>query len=413
MREWLRLQGHAGVDVLEESRGQQAEGAWGCIKSFPLRLKNTLARRRGEADFSHEVYEAMAGCLACKSCAGQCPVKVNVPTFRSQFLELYHGRYLRPLRDYLIGGLEFIVPTLARLAPLYNAALGNRLVDRLLAGPIGMVDSPRLSRISLKKHLATRGVSEATPTSLGRLTEAEKIRSVILVQDAFTSYFESTLVMDVIELLERLDIRVFMAPYAPNGKPLHVQGFLGAFERTAAKQAERLRTLADAGVPLVGIDPAMTLAYRQEYVKALGEAAVPEVRLLPEWLTEWLDERAPAGLALDAPGYRLLAHCTEKTNAPGTPKAWQRVFAAFGLELEVVASGCCGMSGTYGHETRNLNTSKVIYSQSWQPIVENLANTGRLLATGYSCRSQARRISGTILPHPLQALLGELRRVES
>ena len=148
-------------------------------------------------------------------------------------------------------------------------------------------------------------------------------------------------------------------------------------------------------------------------MKALGEAAVPEVRLLPEWLTEWLDERAPAGLALDAPGYRLLAHCTEKTNAPGTPKAWQRVFAAFGLELEVVASGCCGMSGTYGHETRNLNTSKVIYSQSWQPIVENLANTGRLLATGYSCRSQARRISGTILPHPLQALLGELRRVES
>ncbi|WP_431024125.1 D-2-hydroxyglutarate dehydrogenase YdiJ [Halomonas sp. H5] len=417
MREWLRLQGHAGVDVLEESRGQQAEGAWGFVKSFPLRLRNTLARRRGEADFSHEVYEAMAGCLACKSCAGQCPVKVNVPTFRSQFLELYHGRYLRPLRDYLIGGLEFMVPTLSRIAPLYNAALGNRLVDRLLAGPIGMVDSPRLSRTSLRKWLAARGVSDATPANLGRLTEAEKTRSVILVQDAFTSYFESTLVMDVVELLNRLDIRVFVVPYAPNGKPLHVQGFLGAFERTAAKQAKRLGALADSGVPLVGIDPAMTLTYRQEYVKALGEAAVPEVRLLPEWLTEWLDERAPtlapAGLALDAPGYRLLAHCTEKTNAPGTPKAWQRVFAAFGLELEVVASGCCGMSGTYGHEARNLDTSKTIYAQSWQPRVEDAANAGRLLATGYSCRSQARRLSATVLPHPLQALLGELRRLES
>ncbi|GAA0587952.1 FAD-binding and (Fe-S)-binding domain-containing protein [Halomonas salifodinae] len=417
MREWLRLQGHAGVDVLEESHEKKAEGAWGFVKNFPRRLRNTLARRRGEADFSHEVYEAMAGCLACKSCAGQCPVKVNVPTFRSQFLELYHGRYLRPLRDYLIGGLEFMVPTLSRIAPLYNAALGNRLVDRLLAGPIGMVDSPRLSRTSLRKWLAARGVSAATPASLGRLTEAEKARSVILVQDAFTSYFESTLVMDVVELLERLDIRVFMAPYAPNGKPLHVQGFLGAFERTAAKQAKRLGALADSGVPLVGIDPAMTLTYRQEYVKALGEAAVPEVRLLPEWLTEWLDERAPplapAGLALDAPDYRLLAHCTEKTNAPGTPKAWQRVFAAFGLELEVVASGCCGMSGTYGHEARNLDTSKTIYAQSWQPRVEDAANAGRLLATGYSCRSQARRLSATVLPHPLQALLGELRRLES
>ena len=52
----------------------------------------------------------MAGCLSCKSCAGQCPVKVNVPDFRSRFLQLYHQRYQRPLRDYLIGSLEFSMP---------------------------------------------------------------------------------------------------------------------------------------------------------------------------------------------------------------------------------------------------------------------------------------------------------------
>ncbi|XKE46519.1 FAD-binding oxidoreductase [Halomonas organivorans] len=414
MREWLRLQGQAGVDVVEAAERARTAGVWGAVKAFPGKLRHTLARRRGEADFSHEVYEAMAGCLACKSCAGQCPVKVNVPAFRSQFLEVYHGRYLRPVRDYLIGGLEFLVPTLSRVAPLYNAALDNRWVARLLAGPVGMVDSPRLSRARLDKQLAAWGVAEATPTTLGRLTEAQKANSVVLVQDAFTSHFESRLVMDVVELLERLDVRVFVAPFAPNGKPLHVQGFLGAFERTAAKQAERLRTLADAGVPLVGIDPAMTLTYRQEYVKALGEHAVPEVKLLPEWLSERLAgesaSRVPEGVSLDDPGYRLLAHCTEKTNVPGTPRAWQRIFAAFGLELEVVATGCCGMSGTYGHEARNLATSKAIYAQSWQPRVEDPANAGRLLATGYSCRSQARRLSDTALPHPLQGLLAAFRQ---
>ncbi|RTQ99186.1 (Fe-S)-binding protein, partial [Halomonas nitroreducens] len=414
MREWLRLQGHAGVDVVEAARQQRAQGAWGAVRAFPGKLRNTLARRRGEADFSHQVYDAMAGCLACKSCAGQCPVKVNVPTFRSQFLEVYHGRYLRPLRDYLIGGLEFLVPYLAPVAPFYNAALDTRWVERLLAGPIGMVDSPRLSRASLKKQLAAWGVAEATPTTLGRLTAAQKAKSVVLVQDAFTSYFEATLVMDVVELLERLDVRVFVAPFAPNGKPLHVQGFLGAFERTAARQAERLRTLAGFGVPLVGLDPAMTLTYRQEYVKALGEEAVPEVRLLPEWLSERLVEETsslvPEGVSLDDPGYRLLAHCTETTNASGTPRAWQRVFAAFGLELEVLATGCCGMSGTYGHEARNRETSATIYAQSWQPRVEDPANAGRLLASGYSCRSQAKRLSDSALPHPLQGLLEVLRR---
>ncbi|TFH84836.1 FAD-binding oxidoreductase [Billgrantia azerbaijanica] len=418
IREWLRQQEAAGIDLVEESRKKKAEGAWGFVKDFPLRLKNSLARRRGEADFSHEVYEAMAGCLACKSCAGQCPVKVNVPDSRSRFLEVYHGRYLRPLRDYLVGGLEFLMPTLARVAPLYNAALGNRLVERLLAGPLGLVDTPPLSRASLKKQLRAWGVAEATPTALGLLTEAQKARSVVLVQDAFTSFYEAKLVMDIVELLARLDVRVFVAPFAPNGKPLNVQGFLGAFERTAEKQAERLRTLAEFGVPLVGIDPAMTLTYRQEYVQALGADAVPKVLLLQEWLVahsstlaSTLDRQlALGGQTLDDPGFKLLAHCTEKTTAPGSPGAWQQVFAAFGLKLELVATGCCGMSGTYGHEARNRETSQTIYAQSWQPVVESEANAGRLLATGYSCRSQAKRLSDTALPHPLQGLLEVLRR---
>lgn len=415
VREWLRLQGDAGVDLAEESRKKKAEGAWGFVRSFPTRTLNTLRRKR-EADFSHEVYDAMAGCLACKSCAGQCPIKVNVPDSRAQFLEVYHGRYLRPVRDYLIGTTESLLPALSRVAPAYNALIGNRLVDRLLSGPVGLVDSPRLSRASLSKTLAAWGVAEATPVSLGRLTEAQKARSVVIVQDAFTSHFEANLVLDIVELLSRLDIRVFVAPFSPNGKPLHVQGFLGAFARTADKQARRLRALAEFDVPLVGIDPAMTLTYRQEYVKALGPEAVPEVLMLQEWLVTRAASLVPGGLTLEGagiedPGYRLLSHCTEKTNAPGSPKAWQQLFAAFGLELELVATGCCGMSGTYGHEARNLETSKTIYAQSWQPVVEDEANAGTLLATGYSCRSQVKRFSDTALPHPLQGLLALLRRV--
>lgn len=410
MREWLRLQGRTGTDVVEESRKKKAEGLWGFVRDLPLRLNNSYRQRKGQPDFSHEVYDAMAGCLACKSCAGQCPIKVNVPEFRSQFLEVYHGRYQRPVRDYLIGGLEFMVPHLSRVAPLYNALMRNRLVDRLMAKHIGMVDSPLISRARLGKQLAAWGISEATPTSLGLLTEQQKTRSVILVQDAFTSYFESKLVMDIVELLSRLDIRVFVAPFSANGKPLNVQGFLGAFERTAEKQARRLRTLADFGVPLVGIDPAMTLTYRQEYAKALGPEATPTVLLLQEWLVSLGKRLAPSGMRLQDPGFRLLSHCTEKTTAPGAPKAWQQVFAAVGLDLELVATGCCGMSGTYGHETRNRDTSERIYDLSWREVTEDPANAGRLLATGYSCRSQTKRLSEVQLKHPLQGLLHAIKQ---
>ncbi|WP_445000031.1 D-2-hydroxyglutarate dehydrogenase YdiJ [Halomonas mongoliensis] len=397
VREWLRLQCNAGIDLVEETRERRREGGRGFITAFPARARNTW-RRRDETDFSHEVYDAMAGCLACKSCAGQCPIKVNVPDSRSQFLEVYHGRYLRPLRDYLIGGMEYFVPYLARAAPLYNAALGNRLVDKLLSKQIGLVDSPRLSRARLTKQLRAWGVAEATPVSLSLVSEAQKARSVVIVQDVFTSHFEAELVMDIIELLSRLDIKVFVAPCSANGKPLHVQGFLGAFERSAEKQARRLRALAEFGVPLVGIDPAMTLTYRQEYGKALGPNSVPEVLMLQEWLVAQGQRLVPPALAqglgkLDHPHFRLLSHCTEKTNAPGSPKGWQQVFAAFGFELELLSTGCCGMSGTYGHEARNLETSKTIYAQSWQPVVED----------------EASRLSGQRLPHPLQGLMAVLK----
>ena len=408
IREWLRLQSQAGIDVVEESRKKKAEGGWGFMKHFPRRVANTLSRKQHH-DYSHEVYDAMAGCLACKSCAGQCPIKVNVPQFRSQFLEVYHGRYLRPLRDYVIGGTEFMLPSLAAVAPLYNQIIGQRWVEKLMRGSLGISDSPALSRASVKKQLRAWGIAEATPTALALLTEQQRASSVIIVQDAFTTHFEATLVMDVVELLSRLNLRVFVMPYAANGKPLQVQGFLGAFERTAAKQAKRLRTLARFDIPMVGIDPAMTLTYRQEYVKALGTEAVPEVMMLQEWLATRINTLVPSQLKLTIPGFKLLSHCTEKTNAPGSPKAWQQVFAAFGLELELMATGCCGMSGTYGHETRNTVTSKTIYAQSWQPQVEAQENAGKLLATGYSCRSQVKRYSEDVLPHPLQALLTILR----
>ena len=100
MREWLRRLAATGSDPLGEVKRLRERSAW---LDFPRKLLATL---RDRTDFSHEVHEAMAGCLACKSCTGQCPIKVDVPTFRAKFLELYHGRYLRPARHHAVAALE-------------------------------------------------------------------------------------------------------------------------------------------------------------------------------------------------------------------------------------------------------------------------------------------------------------------
>ncbi|MGE8059498.1 D-2-hydroxyglutarate dehydrogenase YdiJ [Pseudomonas sp. NPDC089547] len=393
IREWLRLQGAADIDVLAAARNKVS---W--LKGLPARLRNNAGRDRGEEDFSHEVYDAMAGCLACKSCAGQCPIKVNVPDFRSRFLELYHGRYQRPVRDYLIGSLEFTIPYMAYTPRLYNAVMGSKFVSRLLEKQVGMVDSPLISRFNFQATLTRCGVRAASVRMLSKLTLEERERSIVLVQDAFTRYFETPLLAAFIELAHRLGHQVFLAPYNANGKPLHVQGFLGAFAKAAIRNATQLKTLADCGVPLVGLDPAMTLVYRQEYKKVPGLEESPQVLLPQEWLVNVLPEQAPT-----KPGsFRLMAHCTEKTNVPASTRQWEQVFARLGLKLVTEATGCCGMSGTYGHEARNQETSRTIFEQSW---ATKLDKEEEALATGYSCRSQVKRMTDKKLRHPLEVVL--------
>ncbi len=120
-REWLRRLSDEGVDPVAVARQARASSP---LSGAFTRWAN---RRDGRADFSHEVKDAMDGCLACKSCTGQCPIKVDVPSFRAKFLELYHTRYGRPLRDHVVGAMERLLPLGAKVSGLANAVTGSGL----------------------------------------------------------------------------------------------------------------------------------------------------------------------------------------------------------------------------------------------------------------------------------------------
>lgn len=399
MREWLRLLAAVNVDpAASASRG------W---LEFPSRALNTWRARRGASDFSLEVKEAMDGCLACKSCVGQCPIKVDVPAFRSRFLEAYYGRYLRPVKHYLVAWLEALLPLAARAPRLANAVTHSRL-GRGAARRLGLVALPELDTVAMQALLAQRGVRVATPSALAALPEAERRKSVVVVQDAFTTHYDSTVVLDFAELLQRLGFHPWLAPFRPNGKPQHVLGLLEDFRQTASVNAAMLRDLASTGISLVGVDPSMTLAYRAEYVKVLGKEAVPDIALPQEWLAERLPE-LPHLAAKDSPTWTLLPHCTERTNAPAATSEWIKVGRHLGVQLQIGASGCCGMAGLYGHELANRPTSESIYGLSWGPLLAEAGHAGRTLATGYSCRCQAKLVDGLRLMHPVQLLLRALK----
>ncbi|CBA30343.1 FAD-binding and (Fe-S)-binding domain-containing protein [Cronobacter turicensis] len=402
VREWLRLLSDRGVDPLALEKALPQKRA--SLRSLIERTRNSWHADRGEYDFSHEVKEAMSGCLACKACSTQCPIKIDVPEFRSRFLQLYHTRYLRPVRDHLIATVESYAPLMARAPKTFNFFMSQPWVRTLSERHIGMVDLPLLSTPTLQQQLVGHRSAGMTLEELERLPEAEKARTVLVVQDPFTSYYDAQVVADFVRLCEKLGFQPVVLPFSPNGKAQHIKGFLQRFARTARKTADFLNRVAALGMPLVGVDPALVLCYRDEYKQTLGEARGEfHVQLVHEWLTTALAERPTAPVGGES--WYLFGHCTEVTALPGTAGQWAAIFAKFGAKLEGVNVGCCGMAGTYGHEVKNHANSLGIYELSWHQAMQRLPRA-RCLATGYSCRSQVKRIEGSGVRHPLQALLG-------
>lgn len=407
MREWLRLLADQGLDPQQVSE----QTPWLSLRGLLLKAKNSWQAQRGEYDFSHEVKLAMSGCLACKACATQCPIKIDVPNFRARFLEAYHGRYLRPVADYLVANIEQITPLLAKAPRLVNRMLAMPWLTSLTRRYIGMVDLPKLSYPTLEGRLSGHPAVQTSWQSLNNISAEQRAKYVAVVQDPFTSFYEATLVTDLLQLITQLGYKPLLLPYVPNGKPQQVKGFLTRFAKTANVSAELLNQVADLGIPLVGTDPALVLCYRDEY-KSLGEKRGDfHVLLAHEWLLQAKHpEELPVNLAVTP--YYLFSHCTEITSLPTADKQWQAIFARFGINLETINAGCCGMAGTYGHEQRNLANSRGIYALSWQPHLTNKP-LDRCLATGYSCRSQVKRLAGEGVRHPLQALLNHLLSQQS
>lgn len=406
MREWLRLLARSGHDA-----GATHETP----ESFSALLRS---RKSAPRDFSHEVYDALNGCLACKACATQCPIKVDVPALRADFLAQYHQRYRRPLKDYFVGALEWGLSLLGSFPRrLINQWMRSSFVTRLLERVVGIVDSPALAEASLEAGLKERRAEPFDRQALAALSQREKARTVLIAQDAFTTFYEPNVALAAYDVLTALGLRAVFLPYVENGKGLHVKGFLDRFKKVAARNASMLRDASELGIPIVGLEPAVVLTYRDEYVHALGRDAVAfDVLLLQELLVDRLPELKEASSPTAARAkLRLFGHCTERTGAPKSQTQWQQVFDAIGIDLEIVTTGCCGMCGVFGHEAEHFDESRGVFEMSWAPELAALSpkedRNKKTLVSGHSCRSQVKRFApdGGFLPrHPIEALRDHL-----
>ena len=417
-------------------------------KLHPNRSTSTTVDQfESTQDFSREVYNAMHGCLSCKGCSFSCPLGVDIPEQKSRFLYLYHQRYRRPMRDYLIAYSEHLIPFVARFNLLtagFNYVNSLVITKKIIKRVFGLVDLPKIE--SFKQSYGSdfsndqRSLNNIQNTSKGKDKGKDKqvsnLNNYVVVSEDLNNYFDQEdIVGDLCGIFEYFSIKTLIERCKPSGKSIHVRGFLKFFFRygkVRIKEFNKFILKKFSGhkssqpiyIDWVGIDPAFCLVYRQEYYHygLIGDNSCENKNknlslsthhpwLVSEYLVKKLcEQRVGENINHQFRAIKnkykiyILLHCQEQAQELSVKGSWREVFNLLGIDVELVQLGCCGMAGFWGYQREYSKLSKDIFNMHWGPWLSKLGQSNDLdddkyyhkstvvLVTGGSCKKQIERM---------------------
>ncbi|MFI5693766.1 FAD-binding and (Fe-S)-binding domain-containing protein [Kribbella sp. NPDC051586] len=355
---------------------------------------------------SPEVRDALDLCLACKGCKVDCPVNVDVATYKAEFLSHHYAHRLRPLSHYSMGWLP-LWAQLARHAPrVVNAATrapGLAAVLKKAGGIAPPRDIPRFAEQSFTDWWRSRP-SSRMPTSATR-------GRVMIWPDTFTNFFHPSIARSAVAVLEAAGFAVEV-PAAPVccGLTWISTGQLGIAERALRRTIRVLQEPIRAGVPLVGLEPSCTSVFRSDAPELLpGDDDIRRLSKQALTLAELLQTRAPGWqpphIDVDA---LVQTHCHQHAVLGADSDA--ELMKRAGIEAEQLQSGCCGLAGNFGFEAGHYDVSLAAGERVLLPRVRDAARETVILADGFSCRTQIEQGStGRTAVHLAELLAAGLR----
>ncbi len=349
------------------------------------------------------VHQALDLCLACNACKAECPMKVDMATYKAEFLAHYYEGRLRPRAAYTMG----LVPVWARLgahvpglANFLTHAPGLETLAKWLAGVAPERRIPRLAHESFQQWFRRRSDRPGQP-----VTKKPEAQKVILWPDTFTNYFNPEIARAAVEVLERAGCEVVVPRESVCcGRPFYDYGMLDRARRHLARILKLFRGAIAAGVPLVILEPSCAAVFRDELLGLFHDdedahRLSQQAFLLSEFLEKRLADYAPPALAARA---IVHGHCHHAA-VMGLGDE-EKTLAKLGLDYRVLDSGCCGMAGNFGFEKDHYNVSLAIGERVLLPAVRNAAADTLLIADGFSCREQIAQVTGRRALHLAEVL---------
>jgi FAD/FMN-containing dehydrogenase/Fe-S oxidoreductase len=332
---------------------------------------------------SDAVHEALDFCLACKGCLDECPVRVDMASYKAEFMHHHWKGRIRPRAAYSMGliwwwmragsKLPRLVNTLAHTRPFSGAA-------KWAGGFAPQREIPTLANPDFRTWFRRR---EKRPGSRGR---------VLLWPDTFNTYMTPEPLKAAVGLLEGAGWQVDI-PERPVccGRPLYAVGFLDLAGRLWRRTLETLRPHVEAGTAIVGLEPGCVSSFRHELLQMRPDD--PQAKALSErtlMLSEFLLREGYEPPRIEGRA-KVHAHCHHKSVMGADTEL--DLLRKTGLEVEMLDNGCCGMAGDYGFRKETYGVAMKVGERAFLPSFRN-AGDALYLANGFSCREQARQATG-------------------
>ena len=325
---------------------------------------------------SDDVEDALSLCLACKGCKADCPVGVDVATWKAEFRAHHYSRRFRPRSAYSMGLIDRWAK-LASHAPALVNALAKTSPAKWAAGIHRHARVPAFCTQSFCDWFRERG---------NRGTGSDRL---ILWPDTFNNNFRPQTLIAATQLLERAGFRIAI-PSQPLccGRPLYDWGFLGMAKQRFERIFDVLREDIGAGTPIIVLEPACASAFKDELLNLLPDRSEAkhlssQVQYVADFIAANLD-RFPAflkgGSALVQP------HCHHHAVIGFDAEA--RMLDILGIDVERPAQGCCGMAGAFGMAKETFEVGHAIGERVLLPRVRELPAETAIIADGFSCREQ-------------------------
>ena len=383
-------------------------------------MRELLTNPRSSKIFDQEeILEALDLCISCKACKSECPSNVDMARYKAEFMQQHHDIFGPSFRSFMISRMSQIQRVGSLFPVVYNFFVSNKITSALLKKILNFASEreiPVLSRRTLRAWAANRVKKHLVGADGFARAAGVPLKTVYLFADEFTNYNEAKVGMAFIELMERLGYRVIVPKHVESGRAAISKGMLRRARVLAVKNVELLRDVISKEIPLVGIEPSAILSFRDEYpdlvpshlkcdaLRLAKSALLYDEFIMREFEAGRIDSSLFTDCSLEI---KLHGHCHQKSLASVELSA-QMLSIPINYSVETLATGCCGMAGSFGYEKEHYQYSIQIGEQQLFPLVRAADENVVIAAPGISCRQHIKEGTGREAFHPIEILKNAL-----